>query len=80
MKIVYFTKYSRLGASSRLRSFQFESYYQMNQMEVSYFSLFDDEYLLKLYHCLGRFIRNRHRRLPIIDLHQYGVFILMAAL
>lgn len=49
MKIVYFTKYSRLGASSRLRSFQFESYYQMNQMEVSYFSLFDDEYLLKLY-------------------------------
>ena len=50
MKVIYFTKYSRVGASSRLRSFQFEHIYTLNNIEVTFCSLFDDEYLFNLYH------------------------------
>ncbi|WP_297509313.1 glycosyltransferase family 4 protein [Flavobacterium sp.] len=49
MKVIYFTKYSRLGASSRLRSYQFEQKYHLNAIDVTYYPFFDDAYLEKLY-------------------------------
>jgi len=51
LKILYFTKYSRKGASSRLRSYQYIPYLQEDGIEVSVSPLFDDLYLEKLYSC-----------------------------
>lgn len=48
-KVVYFTKYSSLGASSRLRSFQFFSSLQEKGFEVTYSCLLGDQYLSALY-------------------------------
>lgn len=49
MKILYFTKYSRKGASSRVRSFQYFPFLQREGIEVTVSPLFDDEYLVDLY-------------------------------
>ncbi|WP_438969488.1 glycosyltransferase family 4 protein [Nonlabens sp.] len=49
MQILYFTKYSRLGASSRLRSYQYFSYLEENGLEISVSPLFNDYYLTSLY-------------------------------
>jgi len=49
MKILVFTKYSRLGASSRQRSFQYELYWKEKGVHITYQSLFDDRYLKRLY-------------------------------
>lgn len=49
MKILYFTKYSRKGASSRLRSYQYFTYLEKNGCDILVYPLFDDEYLKNLY-------------------------------
>ncbi|EMY80662.1 glycosyltransferase [Psychroflexus gondwanensis ACAM 44] len=49
MKILYFTKYSRLGASSRLRSFQYFPYLEAAGYTIEVYPLFSDTYLEKLY-------------------------------
>lgn len=49
MNIIYLTKYSRLGASSRLRSYQFEDLFTDCNIEASYAPFFDDAYLNSLY-------------------------------
>ena len=49
MKIVWFTKYSRKGASSRLRSMQFFPGLLDLGFEIIHLPLFDDVYLEKLY-------------------------------
>ena len=49
MHIFYFTKYSRLGASSRLRSYQYFPYLEKAGYTVKVFPLFSDIYLEKLY-------------------------------
>jgi glycosyltransferase involved in cell wall biosynthesis len=49
MKILYFTKYSRLGASSRMRSFQYFPYLEQQGLKVVVKPLFDDDYLHALY-------------------------------
>ncbi len=49
MKVLYFTKYSRKGASSRLRSFQYIPYLQEHGVKVSVSPLFNDLYLEKRY-------------------------------
>lgn len=48
-KIVVLSKYSRRGASSRLRTHQFIPYFENLGFHVEFQSLFDDEYLKKLY-------------------------------
>lgn len=47
-KIIFFTRYSRLGASSRLRTFQYLPYFK-NDFDIQISPLFDDEYLKRLY-------------------------------
>jgi len=49
MKVIYFTKYSRNGASSRLRSFQYFSFLEKEKIEVTVRPLFDEAYLENLY-------------------------------
>jgi glycosyltransferase involved in cell wall biosynthesis len=49
MKVLYFTKYSRLGASSRLRSFQYFPLFTKNGIDIDVSPLFDDHYLNMLY-------------------------------
>lgn len=48
-KIIYLTKYTSLGASSRLRSIQFIPFLQKKGYQVSYSALFGDNYLKALY-------------------------------
>jgi glycosyltransferase involved in cell wall biosynthesis len=49
MKVLYFTKYSRKGASSRLRSFQYFPFLEKENVQVTVSPLFNDEYLTNLY-------------------------------
>ncbi|UPQ79283.1 glycosyltransferase [Flavobacterium azooxidireducens] len=49
MKILYFTKYTRKGASSRLRSFQYFPFLESQGNQVTVKPLFDDAYLESLY-------------------------------
>ena len=49
MKVLYFTKYTRIGASSRLRSYQYFPYLELQDIEVTVSPFFDDQYLENLY-------------------------------
>ena len=49
MKILLLSKYSRKGASSRLRSLQYLPYLESNGFQITVSSLFDDQYLDQLY-------------------------------
>ena len=49
MKVMFFTKYSRKGASSRYRTYQYLSYLRFQGLEVDVSPLFGDEYLAWLY-------------------------------
>lgn len=49
LRVVLFTRYTRLGASSRLRSLQFLPMLAAQGIAVDVHSLFDDEYLRALY-------------------------------
>ena len=49
MKILLLSKYSRLGASSRIRSLQYLPYLENHGIGVTVRSLFDDDYLNRLY-------------------------------
>ena len=49
MKLLYFTKYENLGASSRLRSYQFFPYLEKLGYEVNYQALFKNNYVTNLY-------------------------------
>ncbi|MFV0162206.1 glycosyltransferase family 4 protein [Empedobacter falsenii] len=48
-KVLYFTKYTSLGASSRLRSLQFIPFLKKHGYQVDSSPLFHDKYLLALY-------------------------------
>ena len=56
MKIDFWTRYSELGASSRLRFFQFVPLLAQYGCEVKCFPFFDDSYLNKLYSGKRRFL------------------------
>lgn len=59
------TKYSRLGASSRLRSLQYLSLLNAGGIDVTVRPLFDDEYLKSLYSGGGRSVYGVVRRYAI---------------
>ena len=52
MKVLFLTKYSRMGASSRYRSFQYLTFLEAHGFDCKIQSLFDDDYLRNLH--LGR--------------------------
>lgn len=49
MKLLYFTKYSEIGASSRLRSLQFFPYLRNKGYDITWKPLFNDLYVKRLY-------------------------------
>lgn len=49
MNVLYFTKYTRKGASSRLRSYQYFPYLEEAGISVTVLPLFSDKYLEQLY-------------------------------
>lgn len=49
MKILLLSKYTRTGASSRLRALQYLPYLESHGLDVTVIPLFDDEYLAQLY-------------------------------
>lgn len=49
MKVLFLTKYTALGASSRLRTFQYLSFYEEGGIECTVKAFFDDRYLNNLY-------------------------------
>ncbi len=56
MKLAAFTRYSRMGASSRVRTMQFASVLATSGIVTEYLPLFDDRYLKRLYHGRSRFV------------------------
>ena len=46
--IIYFTKYTDKGPSSRYRSYQYKSFLE-KEFEIKYFPLFDNDYISNLY-------------------------------
>src|SRR5258706_5634889 len=49
MRVLLLSRYGRLGASSRLRSYQYLSFLESRGFEVSVAPLFDNSYLKGLY-------------------------------
>lgn len=49
MKVIFYTKYSKKGASSRLRSFQYFPYLRGRGLDIRVKPLFSDTYLKRLY-------------------------------
>ena len=49
MKVIYLTKYSRNGASSRLRSYQFFPFLEKEGIDITVKPFFDEDYLNHLY-------------------------------
>lgn len=49
MKILFFTRYTQLGASSRLRAYQYLPYLESNGFEVTVAPLLGDDYVVGLY-------------------------------
>lgn len=49
MKILYLTKYTSKGASSRMRSFQYFPYLESSDLKITVSPFFNDEYLNLLY-------------------------------
>lgn len=62
MKVALLSKYSRLGASTRLRSLQYLPALQQADIEVTRYALFDDDYLKRLYGGEGRSLASVARR------------------
>lgn len=49
MKILFLSRYGRLGASSRIRLYQYFSYLEAHEIEVNAFPLMDDDFLRGCY-------------------------------
>jgi glycosyltransferase involved in cell wall biosynthesis len=54
MKILILTRYSSLGASSRVRFFQYIPYLEANGVEIAAFPLLNDAYLKRIYAGQGK--------------------------
>lgn len=70
MRILFLTKYTRLGASSRLRTFQFIPHFEAYGMKCEISSLFDDAYLREVYksktHNKWKALRSFFKRLMVL--------------
>lgn len=69
MRVILFTKYPRLGASSRLRSLQYLPLLNANGIDIVVCPLFDEDYLNSLYSGKGRSVWSIARRYAL-RLHQ----------
>ncbi|MDA3878359.1 MAG: glycosyltransferase family 4 protein [Halothiobacillus sp.] len=73
MKILLLSKYSRKGASTRLRYLQYLPYLEANGFEITVSSLFDDQYLDQLYR------QGKRAPLRMMMLYLRRLFVLLSA-
>jgi len=81
MKILFLTRYSRNGASSRYRFLQFFDFFRKNNIEISWSSFFTEEYLIKKYHnqkiSLLYLLKQYLRRLMIVlKMRSYDLIVI----
>lgn len=80
MKLFYFTKYGRLGASSRLRSFQFFPALEREGFDVEFQVLFGDRYVQNLYSKKSNaieIVRSYFRRFFVLfNLKKYDIVVI----
>lgn len=84
-RLLVLSRYSRLGASSRLRTLQYEPWLQQARFDVEYDALFDDAYLASIYtgkksfkdvakYCADRSLRLFRRKKPSVIWVEYEIF------
>ena len=81
INVLLLSKYGNLGASSRVRSYQYLKYLEQNKINVTIYELFSDEYLEILYRTgksskkiiLFAYIKRFYKLLKVIMLNQYDV-------
>lgn len=73
MKVLYLTKYSRNGASSRLRSYQYFPFLDNEGINITVKPLFDESYLDKLY------ARQNISKISIIGFYMRRFVVLFSA-
>lgn len=73
MQLLLLSRYTRIGASSRLRSFQYVEYLKEKQVEITVSPLFDDEYLTLFY------TKNQKRLSHILYLYYRRFKVLFSA-
>lgn len=80
MKVLYLTKYSRKGASSRLRSYQYFPFLEDAGLTVSVRPLFNDGYLEELYAgrkpILSLFLAYIHRFFVLFTVFKYDKIVI----
>ena len=80
MNVLYLTKYSRKGASSRMRSYQYFPFLEENDVKVTVRPLFDDNYIENLY--AGRTAYSQvaysyfKRFLVLLSVHRYSTVVI----
>lgn len=72
MKVLYLTKYSRNGASSRLRSYQYFPFLETKGVSITVRPFFDEDYLTNLYS--GR----RTKKRILLDFYMQRFFVLFS--
>jgi glycosyltransferase involved in cell wall biosynthesis len=73
MKILLLAKYSRKGASTRLRSLQYLPFLETDGFQITVTSLFDDQYLDQLYR------KGERAPLRMVMLYLRRLFVLLSA-
>lgn len=81
LKILFFPKYTRLGASSRLRTYQYTPYLEEQGIKCEYSPLFDDKYLQRLYqkkrsNKLSIIIAYLNRLLKLLTIPRYDLIVI----
>ncbi|MCD6579363.1 glycosyltransferase family 4 protein [bacterium] len=84
-KVLFFTKYTRMGANSRYRSYQYVTYIKKNGIDVDIAPLFDDKYIEYIYSrkklFIGDIFRCYFRRfIKLFSLKKYDLIIIEAEL
>lgn len=81
MKVIFFVRYGRTGASSRLRTFQYLDFLTENGIDCKVSSFFDDQYLRELYeskkHNKWRALRSLVKRcLALLSVFRYDQVVI----
>lgn len=81
MKVLYFTKYSQNGASSRLRSYQYFPFLEANGFTVNVSPFFDENYLIALYSgkplTKGKLLKfYLHRFITLFSIYKYDKIVI----
>lgn len=81
MRVLFFTKYTRQGASSRVRTFQYLDYFKKNGVDCTVSPFFSDKYLLGVYkykkHNKWQYIRSFvHRFFMLFTVVKYDFVVI----